>query len=559
MYQNVRVESEDGHVLGAAILVAEDLLLTCAHLTAPQSAMKITFPGLPGEVAVKAKPCTRWRQLGDHGDIALLEITEPRTLPAGVRPCRFASLDALVPRGDLSSFTLTAVGFPGSMRSEGVHATVATNANRWLESEWLQIDVREEHLQHLDNGFSGAAVRLPSDDVVGMVTDAVNPRRQGYVGKMLPLRTIRRYWPGIVDRLPDEPPDLPRDLPAYLVDGPTRATPEQIFRLAFPEFVAVPTFVSVWDAAMYAHDNAVVPGALHRFLTTLAAHVDDPAKRARLREGLARWHLPKGEAASSSSINSIVIRADRRTKGAQLSVTCTALAAGTVVEQASQPAAVHPDLFRTTVANALPLLTHWLYDQDWMIEFVVPQKLMSERFDEWDYQEAGRPQHLRSRLLVVRDVERLGESAMAGDALRRWQFLRARGDIKPTPVSSGRQEYDYQMFRNWLDDEEDVCVLVFDTVPKSAWLLAALDIGIPIMLWFRHEHDVPHPPDLLTWLVDKIKGTHPDEVPHTVRRLRRKAWSPTAAELDHYARQLTLFWDDPARHTNPPPLVMGVP
>jgi hypothetical protein len=63
----------------------------------------------------------------------------------------------------------------------------------------------------------------------------------------------------------------------------------------------------------------------------------------------------------------------------------------------------------------------------------------------------------------------------------------------------------------------------------------------------------------LAWLVEKINGTHPDQVPDIVRRLRRNAWSPMAAEYDHYARQLTLFWDDPARHTDPPPLVMGVP
>ncbi|HEX9338522.1 MAG TPA: trypsin-like serine protease, partial [Pseudonocardiaceae bacterium] len=289
MYQDVRVESADGMVLGAAILVAEDLLLTCAHLTVGRPTMKITFPGRPGAVSVTAKQCTRWARSGDHGDIALLEITEPRTLPAGVRPCRFASLDAPLPAADLPSSTLTAVGFPASTRSQGVHATVSTNASRWLESEWLQIDVREAHLQHLDNGFSGAAVRLPSNDVVGMVTDSVDPRRQGYVGKMLPLRTIRRYWPGLVDRLPDEPPELPRDLPACVVDVPTRTSPEEIFRLAFPQFDA-PNFVSVWDAAMYAHDNVVVPDALHRFLTTLAAHVDDPAKRDRLRGGLDRWH-----------------------------------------------------------------------------------------------------------------------------------------------------------------------------------------------------------------------------------------------------------------------------
>ena len=106
MYQDVRVESADGFVLGAAILVAEDLLLTCAHLIAGQSAMKITFPGLPGKVAVTARQCTRWRQSGDHGDIALLEITEPHTLPAGVRPTSFHAL--------LISFTVNSVMGPST-------------------------------------------------------------------------------------------------------------------------------------------------------------------------------------------------------------------------------------------------------------------------------------------------------------------------------------------------------------------------------------------------------------------------------------------------------------
>ena len=129
------------------------------------------------------------------------------------------------------------------------------------------------------------------------------------------------------------------------------------------------------------------------------------------------------------------------------------------------------------------------------------------------------------------------------------------------PVDCGL-DYSYDDFYNWLDADDDLCALAYPTVPKADWLEAALRTGIPIMMWRRSDCTVPHPPDghgiFLDQLDAELSGTHPDQLPVKVMKLRKAAWSPRLGGADHCGRRLTLLWDDPDRGSDPPLMMGGV-
>jgi hypothetical protein len=202
-------------------------------------------------------------------------------------------------------------------------------------------------------------------------------------------------------------------------------------------------------------------------------------------------------------------------------------------------------------------------DDDWMIEFVVPRgALMSLPFDEWSIREPGEPRPLpmRSKPVVVRDVDRLEPSLLASQAnRRRWAALRHQGRVRMHPVDC-TVPYGYEHFYGWLDDEEDICALVYPSHPKPDWLEASLRAGIPIMLWRRADCPDPHPADghraFLDGLAAELADAAPEQLPVLVMKLRKAAWSPRRAGEEHCGRALTLLWDDPDRGTDPP-LTMG--
>jgi hypothetical protein len=200
MRWRARIDTPDGAVLGAGLLVGGKTVLTCAHVVDGRTEVRVSFPGTAEELPARVALRGPWRGSGDTGDIAVVELRN--SVPFG--GCTFAAPGALLPQPGQSSQELDAMGFPRGHEQDGIYATLRSSADWLLREEWLQVDVGDAHLQAINTGFSGSGVWLPhSGEVVGMITDAVLDRDgNGYVGRMLPTGTIRRHWQGLGDFLP---------------------------------------------------------------------------------------------------------------------------------------------------------------------------------------------------------------------------------------------------------------------------------------------------------------------------------------------------------------------
>jgi hypothetical protein len=553
-----RVETESGAVLGAGFLVSSDHVLTCAHVVKGQVRARVTFPGADGAAAAAdVVPCGAWAGVDDEGDVAVLRLDAP----VGIKPARFAAGDALRGR---SKTELGAYGFPRNKEHSGSVVSLSTRPDMDLRQEWWQLDVPAAHLESLKHGFSGAAVYLvDTGEVVGMVTDT-DRTVDGRSGRMLPLRSIRRHWEDIDDYLelgwltaPDR-----RRLREIVRDAACAIPLSDVYRAAFPGFPEVRRFRSAWDAIRYVAEEILEPDGLPRFLVALSRHVDDNVRR-RLLEWLGRapgTHGARGAGPAGAAPTSVIVRVDRMTRGDVYELSVFTLVDG-VPGPYRGPIEVRRDELRDRVEEVLPEMYGMLQGRDWIIEFALPVSLFNEPFETW-YLEKDTGIFMRSYPVVVRDVQRMNPRSIRRDLTwKRWRRLRRRGTTLPHRVDC-RVAYTDEQFQDWLDAEAECCVLAYAAAPARGRLNAALNAGIPVMLWPRRAcADETHGDDCgggrtLRALVAAITDDDPDRVPTTVMNLRKQARAPQADE-HHPGRELALLWDDPARLPDPP-LAMGI-
>ncbi|WP_409060633.1 trypsin-like peptidase domain-containing protein [Streptomyces sp. SYP-A7185] len=568
MHWRARVGTVDGVPRGAGVLVDGTRLITCAHVVEGLSEVCVTLPGVTGALPAKVAWSGDWRRLGDRGDIAVLELAHALRVP----PCAFAPPDVLRPQPGRVAHELRALGFPFGHEQEGTHVTLTTSADRLLGQEWLEVDVRQAHLRRLDEGFSGAAVYDPeSGAVVGMVTDAVlGGDQEGYIGRMLPIETIRRHWEDLDDFLPlDWLPGEPRRELRALFDG-THLDPaalELLVRRAFPTFRRpLPAFRSIWHAIRYVGEELTGDERLVRLLRALGTRLPEVDVGAWLRRWMPEHHVEEaddGKAAreAAAPVGSVMFRAESMTRGAGLDLTVCTVVDGVPVAS-SGPVRIRPRQLRTKVEAMLAEQIASVHACDWMLEFVVPERLMSEPFEEWQIHEPGaaRPRPMRTVPVVVRHMDRLKPLTVSRLTRRRWETVRARGETRPRRVECGLP-YGYDEFHDWLDADDEVCALAYAATPLGDWLSAALDTGVPIMLWRRHDcgedgHAHCAPEKFLDRLTEAVAVLDPDRLPFEVMRLRKEARSPDKGDAEHCGHRLTLFWDDPERKPDPP-LAMG--
>ncbi|MGW4021582.1 nSTAND1 domain-containing NTPase [Streptomyces sp. NPDC005009] len=174
-----RVYASDGEVVGAAFLVAEDVLCTCAHVVAralglpgtgseepPDAAVEFDFPLLAGRPRARAT-VESWRTGG--ADVALLRLDEP---VEGTRPA------PLVDGTGVWGHVFRTMGFPAGA-SQGVWAYGTLRAGQG--AGWLQMET-EEPGPLITGGFSGAPVwDEKQNGVVGMTVTAHLGKRTAYL------------------------------------------------------------------------------------------------------------------------------------------------------------------------------------------------------------------------------------------------------------------------------------------------------------------------------------------------------------------------------------------
>ncbi|MBW5424921.1 hypothetical protein GKQ77_25700 [Streptomyces sp. BG9H] len=565
MHWRARIGTVDGVPRGAGVLVDRARLITCAHVVDGLAEVFVTLPGIAEALPAAVAWTGGWRREGDRGDLAVVELGEP----LAVAPCAFAPLDLLRPREGkrASPAELRALGFPFGHEKDGTHVTLRTSADRLLGQEWLEIDVEQAHLRRLGEGFSGAAVYDPGTHlVVGIVTDAVlGGDQEGYIGRMLPLDTIRGHWEGLDDFLPlDWLPDAPRRELRALFDG-VRLDPgtlELTVRRAFPTFRRpLPAFRSPWHAIRYVGEELTGEERLLKMLPELGA-----AARVPVGPWLRRWMPDRydGEAHAafpsrrpSPPTGSVVFRAQSMTRAGGIDLSVSTVVDGVPVGRAG-PVRIRRQQLRAKTEALLAEQIGGVHGFDWMLEFVVPERLMSEPFEEWQIREPGaaRPRPMRTVPVVVRHLDRMEPLLASYLAGRRWATVRARGRTRPERVECGLP-YGYEEFHDWLDADEQLCALAYAATPAPEWLSAALDTGVPIMLWRRRDcgqanHAHCAPDTFLDRITAAVAELDPARLPFAVMRLRKEARSPNKGDAEHCGHRLTLFWDGAENKPDPP-------
>ncbi|MEU7897467.1 P-loop NTPase fold protein [Nonomuraea sp. NPDC049152] len=197
--QIAKVLDDEGRPVGAGVLVAADLVLTCAHVLGqeqPVEAVTAEFPFLDtGPVRAQVH---FWSAPGEplgKGDLAVLRL-DGAVLPPDIQPLGFAS-DAPV------GLQVITYGFPRGY-DDGRWTSMRTVGG--LPNGLMQLEG-----SGLDAGYSGGPVfDTESGTLLGIVVAADRERSLGF---MRPLASLMETWPHlgtVVIREPMTPPQNTR-------------------------------------------------------------------------------------------------------------------------------------------------------------------------------------------------------------------------------------------------------------------------------------------------------------------------------------------------------------
>ncbi|QXJ24505.1 trypsin-like peptidase domain-containing protein [Actinomadura graeca] len=540
-----------GRKLGAAFLVTPTTLVTCAHTLHGLDEARVGFPGLLEDLPASVVARGGWDRAGDPGDVAVLELHEP----VPYAPARLAG-PADLPARTAGGHAFTACGFPNRKDDGERYASVTTSPHQRMRREWWELRTLPGHW--LEEGFSGSAVHdEATGEVIGMVTNAELGRdRRASLGWMLPISRMRLYWEELDDLLPLGWLTSParREL-RTLLDGVPFTAPLARDLGAVTGRPPVEAPRSAWDSVRLVAEG-FPEDRLTRYLGTLGRHLPGP-RRHHLDTWTARHLRPAPgppRADTASALASLIVRLERVTFGNAFDVTVH-----TWIDGAEGPSQrterVRERQVRTAVETSVARSLHAVVDRDWMIEFAVPETWLSKPFETWHVDRVKKIA-MRKYPVVVRDVDRLRPDSIRRDQARlRWRLLYERGRSEPQRIGCDDTRKGAE-FQDWLEANDDYCVLVYGCRPVRSRLAAALNNGVPVMLWTRTACDAPDHATcrnhrLLDDLAAAVEREHPGDLPRVALALRKKALS-APHDQPHCGRDLTLLWDDPSRLPDPP-------
>ncbi|MFF1341500.1 trypsin-like peptidase domain-containing protein [Streptomyces sp. NPDC058290] len=191
-----QVLGPDGAVAGAGFLVAEDIVVTCAHVVegaggGPGESVRLAFPHAAGAPRVEGQVLVEpWRAPEDE-DVAVVRLS---TTPAGVEALPLGSAAGC--RGhDVCSYGFPAQAPPGGHWGYG-------RAGDLLSA----VEGRGVHLQltranDLTTGFSGGPVLDEKTGlVIGMLTEITATDEHGRglgIAYATPTQVLREVWPAL--------------------------------------------------------------------------------------------------------------------------------------------------------------------------------------------------------------------------------------------------------------------------------------------------------------------------------------------------------------------------
>jgi hypothetical protein len=200
----VDVETGDGAVRGAGLLLADGHVLTCAHVVGNERARAtVTSAACRPEWHATAHvvPGSWVYERGGtrECDVALLKLDEPA-------PCDGHVTLWCAP---LSQGKVRAHGFPDA-ETGGIPADAELGGDGGHEAQFGLLKVASPHGQWIEPGFSGAGVWVlegeHADHVIGIVVAEFNnePAKAAW---MMPTEVIRGYLPQVAKYVAGEPAD----------------------------------------------------------------------------------------------------------------------------------------------------------------------------------------------------------------------------------------------------------------------------------------------------------------------------------------------------------------
>ncbi|MFF2021185.1 trypsin-like peptidase domain-containing protein [Streptomyces sp. NPDC058171] len=548
-----------GREVGAGFLVSTREVLTCAHVVrdARHSPVEVTFPHASGLGPVAARIVMDGGWAGgdlDPGDLAVLELAHEVPLA----PVEFATPDEGYgeppPR-------LLLYGFPDRY-DEGTVAEYRITAAGRLRDEWVQLEAWTGHGQPVAPGFSGAAVVLAATGrAVGMVTSATGERG----ARMLPAAVLARYAPRLAELVPT-PGFAPaakstlRGLLADVVRTGAPCVPDQLYAEAVDPVTGPPLppggFRSLWDVLWYLLFEVADPAAPGRFARRLADLVDDPD----LRFALHRWAgtTPRGTAPAAPvdpaapDWSPIVVELERSgAGGGQYLAEVSAYRDGHRRLVGSRTLAKR-ELSRYVAERVDAAFRELPHGAPVLIAFVLPRRSLNEPVAQWP-RGADDPSPLGCLYpLVVMDRDRRRQGSLQHALRRKWHQLDGRAGTELVRVECGSTEDQGRLTVRLFDDGH---VMAFTAPPKSPRMrqlfTAGLNGSVPVMLWPRTGCDGRHDADgpctggtFLDELRAYLAGLPPSEIPLRVRALRKDVYLSDDL-AGHWARDLTLLWEDP--------------
>ncbi|WP_277347437.1 trypsin-like peptidase domain-containing protein [Streptomyces sp. JB150] len=194
-----RVLGPDGAVAGTGFLVAEEVVVTCAHVVAaagggPGGRVTLTFPHVVGAERVPGTvPAELWRSV-DAEDVAFVRLSEP---PAGVRILPLGSAEGC--RGH----RVRSFGFPAQAPPEG-HFGFGVTGDLLPAARGRGAHLQLTDANDLTTGFSGGPVLDEVTGlVIGMLTEITAPdayERGLGIAYVTPTSVLREVLPELAER-----------------------------------------------------------------------------------------------------------------------------------------------------------------------------------------------------------------------------------------------------------------------------------------------------------------------------------------------------------------------
>ncbi|MER5700697.1 trypsin-like peptidase domain-containing protein [Micromonospora sp. NPDC002296] len=208
---------------------------------------------------------------------------------------------------------------------------------------------------------------------------------------------------------------------------------------------------------------------------------------------------------------------------------------------------------QSLLVEQIALLT--AHERDIMIEFILPQELLSEPIHGWTLWPRRPWETLGGKYaVVVRDLERLEDAECMAFLRTRYRAAGDRAVVSGLLAVGCDDKRDHQAMWGLLSCEEYLSMVALpgppDRPPAQVALDVALSTGVPALAWCVPGCAGCPGTDCVgsssqQGLVECLADARVTDLPRTILRLRRAAAKFNRA--DHWGLNVVLLWDDPVR------------